>query len=88
MKKVALFFLLLLFLAACKKKGSVPGNILPLPKMQAVMWDMMRADQFLSDYVLNKDLTKNKDLESIKMYERIFGFHKVSQEEFKKSFAF
>jgi hypothetical protein len=83
-----LFALTLLIIAGCKDSGKVPGNILPQPKMQAVMWDMMRADQFLSDYVLNKDSSKNKEQESIKLYSRIFAFHKISKEEFEKSFTY
>jgi hypothetical protein len=84
------FFLLLtaVLIAGCKNKNSVPGNVLPPDKMQAVLWDMMRADQFLTDYVFARDTSKNKEKESIRMYEQIFGFHKITKEEFTKSFAF
>jgi hypothetical protein len=88
MRRVLLLLTLFTGIISCKNSGSVPGDVLPQPKMQAVMWDMMRADQFLSDYVLNKDSSKNKELESIKLYTRIFAFHKISKEEFEKSFAY
>jgi Domain of unknown function (DUF4296) len=88
MKPVALIFSFLFILGGCKKKNAVPNGILPPPVMQAVLWDMMRADQFLADYVLNKDTSKNKKNESIKMYEQIFGFHKINKEQFKRSYSY
>ena len=56
--------------------------------MQAVLWDLMRADQFLADYVLKKDSSLNKETESIKLYQRIFLIHKISKELFRKSLSF
>ena len=53
-------------------------DILPQKKMQAVLWDMMRADQFLTDYVLNKDSSLNKITESLKYYQQIFAIHKIT----------
>jgi hypothetical protein len=79
---------LLLVITACSRKDRIPGDVLPPPKMQAVLWDMMRADQFLADYVLNRDTAKNKEKESIKLYSRIFTFHSITREEFRKSFDY
>lgn len=53
-----------------------------------ILWDMMRADQFLADYVLNKDSSLKKIPESLKYYQQIFAIHKVSKEEFQHSFSF
>ncbi len=76
------------FLAACRRSDSIPANVLSPKKMQEVMWDMMRADQFLADYVINKDTTANKDSESIRLYREVFAIHHVSKNEFKRSFSF
>ena len=76
-----------LFLS-CKGKDRVPGDILPEKKMQAILWDMMRADQFLTDFVLNKDTTINKEKESQRFYQQVYSIHKVTKEEFRKSFEF
>ena len=54
-----------LFLADCKSGNKVPGNILPQAKMQAVMWDMIRADQFLNDFVLNSNPNADRKTEKI-----------------------
>lgn len=79
---------IILLFNACGTKNKVPGEIITQKKMQAVMWDIMRADQFLQDYVLNKDLTKNKTAESIKYYQQIFALHRISEKEFLKSFSY
>ncbi len=83
-----LIFLLLLFAAGCKSKNGIPHSVLSQKKMQAVLWDMMRADQFLADYVLNKDTSLNKTTERLKYYQQIFSIHKISKEEFQHSFSF
>lgn len=88
MRPPLLLLCFLFLIAACGSKNKVPGNVLPPKKMEAILWDMMRADQLLADYVLNKDTAKDKDKESIKMYEQIFGFHKISKEEFERSFSY
>jgi hypothetical protein len=52
--------------------------------MREVMWDMIRADQYVSDFVM-KDSSLNKKNESVKLYEEIFHIHKITRQEFKKS---
>ncbi len=86
--RTGLLIIAILFFAGCKNKKAVPGNILPQAKMQAVVWDMMRADQFLTDYVLNKDTALKKQTESIKLYQQILAINKVSKEEFERSFNY
>ena len=76
------------FIAGCKNKEVIPENVLPPQKMQAVLWDMMRADQFLSDYILNKDTSLKKELESIKFYQQVLAINHVSKKKFQTSFAF
>ncbi len=61
--------------------------MLPMEKMRAVMYDMMRADQFVSYYVL-KDSTLNREEEAIKSYSQVFAIHGISKEQFSKSFAY
>jgi len=77
----------LLGLASCKKNDKVPGDVLPPPKMQAVLWDIMRADKFLTDFVLPGDTGQKRQTESIKMYQQVFAFHAISKEKFQQSFS-
>ncbi len=83
-----LIVLLLIFTVGCKNKNGIPNSVMPQKKMQAILWDMMRADQFLTDYVLNKDSSLNKTTESLKYYQQIFAIHKTNKEEFQHSFSF
>lgn len=53
--------------------------------MQAVLWDMMRADQFLADYVLNKDTSLKKDETRFNMYQQVFAIHKIDKEIYQRS---
>lgn len=86
MRWIPVIFILLL--AGCGGRNKVPDDILPPVKMQAVMWDMIRADQFLGSYAFIKDTSLNKKNESIKLYARVMDLHKISQEKFQKSFAY
>jgi hypothetical protein len=85
MRILTVVVLMLLFFSSCNQKKK---NILPPDKMQTVMWDMMRADKFLADFVLNKDSSKKKDTESIKLYREILAIHQINGEQFSYSFNY
>lgn len=55
--------------------------------MKAVMWDLLRADQYVLASALKDSASKKKD-ESIKLYEEIFRLHHTSRGQFKKSFDY
>ena len=88
MRTTLLSLFLLVFLVGCTSKDKIPSGILPQDKMQAVLWDMMRADQFLNNYVLIRDSALDKRIESIKYYQRVFAIHKVDKNEFEKSYHY
>lgn len=75
-------------MAACGAKNRVPANVLERERMEAVLWDMLQADEFLKDHILNKDSTLNDTVESIRMYERVFAFNKTNREEFARSLKY
>jgi hypothetical protein len=56
--------------------------------MQSVIWDLMLADQFLMGYIVSKDSSVDKKIESIKLYQRVFTMNDISKESFQKSYAF
>lgn len=76
------------FMVACRNKNRIPSSVLSQQKMQSVMWDMMRADHFLTDYVFPKDSAVDKVAVSFKYYQRIFDIHRISKEQFQKSYLF
>jgi uncharacterized protein DUF4296 len=77
---------LLIIIFSCARTEK-QEKILPENKMREVMWDMVRADQYVTDFVL-RDSTKKKKDESVKLYDEIFRLHKVTADEFKKSLAY
>ena len=78
----------LFIFAGCKNKNRIPARIIPQKQMQAILWDMMRADQFLGDFVLKKDSGLDKRAESINIYRQVFAIHHISKEQFGESFSF
>lgn len=79
--------LFLLLFAACTRR-KVPAGIFPQEKMESVMWDMMRAGQFLNSFVLSKDTAVDKVKESRRWYEKVYEMHKTTKLEFDKSYAY
>jgi hypothetical protein len=79
-------YLILIFLASCSQ-NKIPKDILPKEKMQAVLWDYMRADAFTTDYI-SKDSTKNLLLENVKLQKEIFNYHHTTKEQFYKSYDY
>jgi|LauGreDrversion4_2_1035121.scaffolds.fasta_scaffold00652_18 hypothetical protein len=83
-----LWILLWWVVASCGNDNQVPSGVLPPDKMQELVWDMMRADQFVVSFALPVDSTLQKDKEKIKWYNRVLAIHQVSEKEFKESFAY
>ncbi len=75
------------FLFSCGDKSQIPSEIITPDKMQLVLFDVLRADAFVFDFI-KKDSTKNVEEESIKLQQQIFIVHKVTKEAFYKSYDF
>jgi hypothetical protein len=89
MKRSWFIFLLLTGVVfSCTNKNKLPEGILPEPKMQAVLWDMIRAADFLNNYVFYKDASSDKAAESLKWNEKVFKLHNVTREQFVKSYDY
>lgn len=88
MRFLTAFIIGCIVLAACSGKDKLPASVMPQKKMQDMLWDMMRADQFLANYVLNRDTQRIKKTESLKLYSQILEIHGSTQEEFKTSFLY
>lgn len=75
-------------LMACRSDKSIPDAVLPPEKMEEVVWDLMRADQFVVSFALPQDSSLKKDAEKIKWYNRVLAIHRVSEQQFKESFRY
>ena len=72
---------------SCIDKDKIPVNVLSKKNMQSVLWDLMRADEYVADYG-GKDSTLNKKEKSIELYEQVFRIHNITRNEFQKSLDF
>ncbi len=88
MRKLLLIFLISRFAFACSDKNELPKGILPRQKMQDVMWDIIRAEEFLNGFVIYKDTSIDKIAESKKWYDKIYQLHKITKKDFDKSYAY
>jgi Domain of unknown function (DUF4296) len=85
LKRITLICIVFLF--SCGDKNDIPSGIIKPVKMQKVLFDVLRADAFVFDFV-KKDTAKNLDAESVKLQQQLFAVHKVTKEEFYKSYDF
>jgi Domain of unknown function (DUF4296) len=76
--------IILFFLFSCQ--SSVPKNIIAPKKMQAVLWDMMQADE-IAEYPLNDSSFLNLS-KHVDYYQKVLAIHKISREDFKRSLTY
>lgn len=79
--------ILVIYLAGCINDKKIPNGILPQNEMREIMWDMMRADAYMSDFI-SKDSTLDIKKEREILYEKIFRLHSTSLDDFNKSVKF
>jgi hypothetical protein len=77
----------LLLLAACSNKPEVPENIIAPEKMEAISWDLVRADGLLSSTMAADTLTPAMDKRT-QLYSEVLRIHGVTKETFKHSLKF
>jgi Domain of unknown function (DUF4296) len=80
------FFLLLFTCLSCNDKKQ-EGNIVSKEKMQAVLWDILQAEAFTANFI-KKDSTKNEAAENAALQKKIFDLHKISRQDFTKSYDY
>jgi hypothetical protein len=77
-----------LFMLGCTSREQIPETVLPPAKMEVVLWDLIRADQFASDYLLPGDTSLDNQPERVRLYQQVFAIHGITSEEFKRSFQY
>jgi Domain of unknown function (DUF4296) len=78
---------LIIILASCGKKDKIPPGIIAPDKMQAVLWDVIRADAFTTDFI-KKDSARNAEGENVALQQKVFSIHRVTREDFYKSYDY
>ena len=84
--RIFLFIILTVFAAGCTRDKRIPKGILSQNEMRKIMWDLMRADAYVADFIM-KDTTRKHDqkAESALLYEQVFDMHSTTKEIFIKS---
>lgn len=85
--RILSFIFLVILVFGCVRNNKIPKEILPQKEMRKVMWDMMRADAYVTDFIM-KDSSRDQKAESAMLYEKIFRIHLTTQKTFKKSLSF
>ncbi|MEP7256514.1 MAG: DUF4296 domain-containing protein [Ferruginibacter sp.] len=65
----------------------MPAGILKPDKMQTVLWDIIKADAFTAE-IIRKDPLKNVTKENLKLQQEIFAIHKITKDNFYKSYDY
>jgi hypothetical protein len=87
MMKIPILFIGLALLSSCENKDKLPAGVLKPEKMQAVLWDVIKADVFTTDFI-KKDSSKNPAAENLKLQQQIFAIHKISKADFYTSYDY
>ena len=82
--RIFIFLILSVFVSGCIRDKKIPKGIISQNEMRKIMWDLMRADAYVADFIM-KDSTRNRKTESAVLYEQIFSMHSTTQEAFIKS---
>lgn len=87
MMRINILFFVLFLLTSCKGDSNAPDDILEPDKMQTVLWDVIKADAFTAEFI-KKDTLKNATDENLKLQQQIFAIHKISKDDFYKSYEY
>ena len=81
------FLLFICFLVACSDKVEVPKGILPPQQMQKVMWEMVKADEWVN-HQSTSDSAFKRYAKSAALYQTIFKNQHTTDSQFKTSFRY
>ena len=78
----------LIFFAGCSNNDRIPNDIIGKEKMEGILWDMILADRFSSQFLAKDSAKIDVKKETLVLYEQVFQIHKVKKEEFIKSYKY
>lgn len=64
-----------------------PSDVLKPDKMQAVLWDIIKADAFTTE-IIKKDTAKDAEKENLKLQQQVFAIHHTTKDIFYKSYDY
>jgi hypothetical protein len=85
--RIGIVIILIFCVEGCRKSNDLPVGILKNDKMQAVLWDVILAEAYTTQYI-KKDSLKNDSLENAKFQQEIFAIHNITKKEFYDSYQY
>jgi hypothetical protein len=86
--KRLIIFLLVVSLAACSNRKSIPKDIIQLDTMQVIMKEMILTGEYALQYISKDSLNHDKAKSNQDLMENIFKLHHITRTDFKKSLSF
>jgi hypothetical protein len=86
MIRLSWLFFLFLVIISCRN-DETPRGIMEKEKMERVLWDMLRADEWVA-YEMNLDTSVDRHKRTLELYSQVYSIHKTNLREFKKSFRY
>jgi hypothetical protein len=86
-KCLTVIFILIL-MAACSNRSSVPGDIIPMDSMTVIMKDIIIANEYAQTYIPKDSTKKDKILANQQLLEGVFKIHHITRESFQNSYRF
>jgi|GEM_PF-743002 len=83
MKRTGVAVLIICMAIACKPTP----DIIPLPEMKFVMWDILNADALYTQLALKDSLARQKKL-NVQLYQKVFDIHHISRQQFFTSYRY
>lgn len=87
MTRLFLVLAMMGFAMACGKNDR-PKDLIPQVKMEQVIWDMVQADEFITNFVLKDSAKVNVNAERYKLYEQVMSLHNITKDQFKRSYDY
>lgn len=84
-KRIKYFIVFSFLFMACSNENEIPKNVIQPKKMIPIMWDLTKAETFWENRKY-RDSTLTKD-SLYHLYNRVFSLHKISKDQFYKSFT-
>jgi hypothetical protein len=87
MSKRSILLVLSIILMSCGNKNSTPPGVLKPDKMQAVLWDIIRADAFTTLHI-KTSVPGIATAEDAKLQKQVFAIHGLSKDDFYRSYDY
>jgi Domain of unknown function (DUF4296) len=79
--------LALVLVVSCSDKNKVPEGIIPVARMEVIVWQLMQVDEYVNT-LLVKDSSKKSSTERALRYQQVFELNKTTREVFQQSYRY